>query len=280
MVGKVCLVTGGTSGVGRAVARGLARLGAEVVIVSRDSSRGEEAVRAIREESGNQNVRSLHADLADLASVRRAAAAFRGEHERLDVLAETAGIISWRRRMSVDGHELVFATNHLAHALLATELLELMQRTGASRLLSVAGGPGLLERARLDIAELAERRSGYSPVRVAIQTMLARVVWTMEAARRWKERGITANVFYPGAVRSRLDRGLPLPLRVPASVAMLLLSRECPTGVRACASPEMEGVSGRFIVGKRFREFSNPGSGTETADQLWSLTERLLSVPG
>lgn len=276
MKGKVCLVTGGTSGVGRAVAAGLANLGAEVVILSRDRERGEEAVRALS--GGNAQVSLLHGDLADLESVRRAAAAFRSSHERLDVLAGIAGIVSWKRRLSVDGYELSFATNHLGHVLLAAELLGLMERSGQARVLSVTGAPPTLSRARLDLDDIAERRSTFSAGRVAVQTMLARVVWTLEAARRYAERGITANVFFPGLVRSRLQRGFPLPLRLAIALIEPFLSPRCPTGVYACSSPELRGTSGRFIVGRRTVPFSNPNCGPEAAERLWSLSERLAKV--
>ena len=276
MKGKVCLVTGGTSGVGRAVAAGLAALGAEVVILARDRERGEETVRALRE--GNARVSLLHCDLADLGSVRRAAAEFRSSHARLDVLAGIAGIIAWKRRLSLDGYELAFATNHLGHVLLTAELLGLMERSGSARVLSVAGAPSTLSRARLDLDDIAERRSTFAPGRVAVQTMLARVVWTFEAARRYAERGITANVFFPGFVRSRLQRGLPLPLRLAIGLVEPFLSPRCPTGVFACSSAELEGTSGRFIVGRRSVVFSNPSCGQEVAERLWTLGERLAKV--
>jgi NAD(P)-dependent dehydrogenase (short-subunit alcohol dehydrogenase family) len=272
---KICLVTGGTSGVGRAVAAGLVRTGAEVVILARDAARGEASAAALRRDVEGARVSVLGGDLADPVSLRKAAVAFRGSFDRLDVLVAAAGIITWRRSESAGGHELVFATNHLGHVLLATELGNLMAHSAPARYLAVGGGPGTVSRASLDLDDLAERRSTYGPIRVAVQTMLARVLWTLELARRWQARGVTANVFFPGLVRSGLGRDLPLPLRLGAGLVQALLPARCPTGVWAATAPELESVTGRYIMGRRAVPF--PDTRPETTARLWEISEALTA---
>src|SRR5690349_12917468 len=115
MKGKVCLVTGATAGIGTVTARELARMGATVVIVGRDPAKGQATLDEIKRESGNADVHLLRCDLASLADVRRMAAEYRARWDKLHVLVNNAGAVFGERRVSADGYELTFATNHLAH---------------------------------------------------------------------------------------------------------------------------------------------------------------------
>ena len=127
MDGRVCLITGANNGIGRETALGLARMGATVIMVSRDAAKGEAALAEVRQQSGNDRVTLLIADLASLKSVRQLAEDFRGQHQELHVLINNAGALNSQRALSVDGYELTFAVNHLAHFLLTTLLLDLMK---------------------------------------------------------------------------------------------------------------------------------------------------------
>lgn len=276
MTERVCLVTGASSGVGRAVAEGLVASGANVVILVRNPEQGRSTAAALLRRAPEARIVSIVADLSDLASVREAAAVFRDRFDRLDVLAAVAGVIRWKRELSVDGYELTFATNHLGHVLLALELERSLQAAGSARYLAVGGNIGLLNRAVLPLDDLARRERGYSPAPVAIETMLARVIWTQEAARRWSGRGIRANIFFPGLVRSRLGRGLPLPLRLAASLGGLLMPRSCPTGVRACLDPALRDVTGSYILRREVAPFTSARVGAAEADALWELSTRLV----
>ncbi|MCH8832392.1 MAG: SDR family NAD(P)-dependent oxidoreductase, partial [Chloroflexi bacterium] len=122
MVGKICLVTGATAGIGEATASGLAALGATVVVAGRSMERCVAAVERIKQQTGNQNVDHLLADLSSLKQVRSLADEFKSRHSRLDVLVNNAGAINLARRETVDGVELTFALNHLSYFLL-THLL-------------------------------------------------------------------------------------------------------------------------------------------------------------
>src|SRR5437667_2596690 len=138
MQGKICLITGATSGIGKETALGLARRGAHVVIVGRDAARTRAAAESIGREAGTEGVAYLPADLSSLAEVRGLAREFKARHSRLDVLVNNAGGIFTRRETSADGFERTWALNHLSYFLLTQELLELLKASAPARIVNVA----------------------------------------------------------------------------------------------------------------------------------------------
>ena len=139
MEDKVCMVTGANSGIGKATAMGLARLGATVVMVCRDRARGEAAVAEIKTATGNPNVALLLADLSSRAAIRQMAQAFREQYPQLHVLINNAGIAPVQRSVTVDGIETVFAVNYLAPLLLTNLLLDVLKASAPARVVNVAG---------------------------------------------------------------------------------------------------------------------------------------------
>src|SRR5215213_2466913 len=140
MYGKVCLVTGATSGIGKATAMGLANMGASVVMVGRDRGRGEAALAEIKEGSANASVDLLLADLSSQEDVRRLADQFKEAYPRLDVLINNAGVIRSKRITTADGLEMTFAVNHLAYFLLTNLLLDVLEASAPSRIVNVSSG--------------------------------------------------------------------------------------------------------------------------------------------
>jgi len=125
LAGKIALVTGGNSGIGLETARGLAARGAKVTIAARDRAKGQVAVEDVQKSTGNADVELLVLDLADLASVRSAAATFRASHAQLHILVNNAGLVLSEKRLTKDVFEATFGTNHLGHFLFTYELLSL-----------------------------------------------------------------------------------------------------------------------------------------------------------
>lgn len=138
MGGKVVLITGGTSGIGKAAATALAAMGAKIVVTGRNRERGERAVEEIRRESGGDEISLLVADLTVQAEVRRLAEEFEERHDRLDVLLNNAGVVQSKRTETPDGLETTLAVNHLAPFLLTNLLLGLLKRSAPSRIITVA----------------------------------------------------------------------------------------------------------------------------------------------
>jgi NAD(P)-dependent dehydrogenase (short-subunit alcohol dehydrogenase family) len=270
MRGRVCLVTGGSSGVGRATATGLARLEATVLLVSRDPGRGERGAEEIRRDSGNPNVEFLACDLSLQREVRRLAREVGKRFPALHVLANCAGYLNLRRELTEEGIERTLAVDYLAHFLLTRLLLDRLRTGAPSRVITVAGGPSALRRMRFRF-ELLESGGMTS----ALQAALARALFSFELARRLQGSGVTANAFHPGLVRTRLDRNLSWPLRLPVRLASPLLRADCPASVHVASSPRVEGQSGLFFVGTHPVALHPHSGDLATARRLWEASERL-----
>ncbi|UCF96492.1 MAG: SDR family NAD(P)-dependent oxidoreductase [Spirochaetaceae bacterium] len=272
---KLVLVTGGSAGVGRAAALGLARLGARIVLLSRDQGRAEQTRQELVEATGNEGIDLLPADLAEWSSVRAAVRTFEQRYDRLDVLMNCAGVLYPRRTVSVEGVEMTLAVEFLGHFLLTTLLLGLLKRSVPARVLTVTGNAGPLRFARIHFDDL-QLEHNYGPARAKLQAELAKALFSMELARRLEGTGITSNAFHPGLIRSRIIRHLPWYLRVPGSLGVALLGRETDTGVYLATAPEVDSLSGRFFegVGKERKAPLDP----EEASRLWGIAETLTGV--
>ena len=140
MQGKVCIVTGANSGIGKATALGLAQMGATIVMVSRNQVKGEEAQNEIKEKSGNDAVDLMLADLSSQASIRQLAENFQQHYQQLHVLINNAGVVNLTRRETVDGLEMTFAVNYLAPFLLTHLLLDKLKASAPARIVNVSSG--------------------------------------------------------------------------------------------------------------------------------------------
>ena len=271
MEGRVCLVTGGSSGIGLALARGLAQQGASLILLCRDRERGMRAKERLSVETGNPRIGLVPADLSEAESVRAAVAGVLKVHPSLHVLACCAGVLYPQRQTSSAGLELTFASEVFGHFFLATLLLERLRASAPSRVIIAAGGPAPLRKGPVYFDDL-QLEGRYSPVRAKWQAAVSKVLLAFELARRLEGTGVTANVFHPGLVRSDLTRHLPAALRWPAQAWMAVLGRGSPAGVYAASAPELESVTGRFFVGRSAVPFPER---REEAARLWGVLEGL-----
>lgn len=276
MQGKVCLVTGSSSGIGKATARELARMGATVVMLCRNRAKGE-AVRAeIQEASGNAQVDLLIADLSELSQVRRAVSEFTHTYPQLHVLINNAGGLKSERKVTSDGLEYAFATNYLAPCLLTELLLETLKASVPARIINVSSAGHAL--GRIDFADLqGERR--YSPSKAYAQSKLAQLYATYELADRLKGTGITVNALHPGAVASNFNDGLTGFVRLIGAfnnVVGTSAEKGAQTTLYLATSPEVEGVSGKYF--SRSKEISSSRRSYDRAvrERLWNVTEELI----
>ena len=217
IVERVCLVTGATSGIGKATVQALAEIGATTILVAHDRARGEATVEEIRRTTGSDRVEILVADLSSQDSIRELAEVFRRDHDRLDVLVNCAGAFFRRRRVTVDGIEMTFALNHLAYFLLTNQLLDLLKRTGSARILNVTA-PATTKIHFDDLQ--GERR--YRPFTAFGASKVANLMFTFELARRLEGTGVTVNAVHPGRVRSSIMREAPAPFRMLTWLALRL----------------------------------------------------------
>jgi NAD(P)-dependent dehydrogenase (short-subunit alcohol dehydrogenase family) len=272
--GRVCLVTGGTSGVGLAVARGLALQGATLILLCRDQDRGMKVKEQLSVETGNPRIGLVPADLSEDSSVRGAAASVLKVYPRLHVLACCAGVLYPERRANSRGLELTFATEVLGHFLLASLLRERLQASVPARVVVAAGNPGLLRVGPVYFEDL-QLQGRYGPIRAKWQAAVAKALFAFELAGRLQGSGVTANAFHPGLMRSNLVRHLPALLAVPARAGMALLGRDSRAGVYAASAPELESTTGAFFARRRVVPF--PGRAEECA-RLWGELERLAGA--
>lgn len=295
MDGTVALVTGAGSGLGKAVATGLAREGAVVVVVGRSGARSEEAIKGIRLLVPDARLEPLACDLSVQSSIRTAAAEFLSRHDRLDVLVNAAGVFRKERHVTPDGLELTFATNVMAYFLLTSLLLDALQHAAAvpeggvgvagqtsgtartSRIVNIASKYG---NTRLNFDDLQTAKGRYSYLRSTPPTMLARVLLTQEFAERLHGSGVVANAVHPGLVKNTsllLDVGGPFrwitnALGAPADKA-------ADTALWLAMSPETAAVSGKLWAKRK--ELPTPGMGSdpEVRKRLWVACSHLAGLP-
>lgn len=276
MATRVCLITGATSGIGRATALALAGQGAELVLLCRDRAKGEAAAAAVRA-AGAPAVDLLIADLARQAEVRRAAAEFLASGRPLHVLINNAGVVNLQRALTPDRIETTFAVNHLAHFLLTTLLLDRLRASAPARIVTVASEAHKL--GRLDFDDLQNERR-YQVMKVYGQSKLANILFTAELARRLAGSGVTANSLHPGAVATGLGTNNGAWAR--ALIALLRPFFRTPDGGAAtsiylAASPDVAGVSGRYFANRREKRPAAAARDPETARRLWEISERMTA---
>jgi NAD(P)-dependent dehydrogenase (short-subunit alcohol dehydrogenase family) len=279
MAGRTCLVTGATSGIGKATAAGLARLGADLVLVARDRARAEATVAEIKAATGNPRIELLVADLASQASIRQAVQEYRRGHDRLHVLVNNAGGFWATRHSTVDGLEWTFAVNHLAYFLLTNLLLELLVASAPARIVNVTSSAQAIGDIHLDDLQFQRRYRGQAAYN---QSKLANVLFTYELARRLEGSGVTVNCGVPGVTRTnfgRDDSGAVMRLLTPLGRPFMRSPEQgADTVVWLASSPEVEGVTGGYYASGRARRSSRRSYDTELAGRLWRVSEELTGL--
>jgi NAD(P)-dependent dehydrogenase (short-subunit alcohol dehydrogenase family) len=278
MGGKVVLITGGTSGIGKAAATALAAMGAEVVVTGRSRERGETAVEEIRRGSGNEEISLVLADLSVQAEVRRLAEEFGRTHDRLDVLVNNAGAVFSKREETVDGFERTFALNHLAPFLLTNLLLGVLKESAPSRIVTVSSEAR--RGAEIDFEDLQSERR-YRGFGVYGMTKLANILFTYELAERLRGTGVTANCVHPGPVNTNFgmnNRGLMVLFLWAFKPFMRTPEQGADTLIYLASSPEVEETSGRYFSDRKvISSFEDPHD-VHTQKRLWEESEGLTNL--
>src|SRR2546427_7194559 len=210
---KLCLVTGASAGLGRATASRLAGMAAHVVMVSRDRARGEAARDEIKSQRKSESVDLMLADLSSLASVRSLAAEFGAKYSRLDVLINNAAVVMSSRTVTPEGFEQMFATNYLGPFLLTRLLIPYLEAATPSRIINVTAP----STTRPDLDDLQGERK-FSSLGAFGASKAADLLFTYVLARRLGGRGITANAYHPGIMKTNLNRTAPTPIRLVAGL--------------------------------------------------------------
>lgn len=278
--GKTVLITGATGGIGLAAARALAREGANLVLTGRSASRGEDAVRAVRAVNGAVSVDFLQADFASLEAVSCLAQAYLSSGRALHVLINNAGVVNTARRLTVDGHEEMFAVNFLAHFLLTRLLLDRLRENAPSRVVHVASHAHAFCRGiRFDDLDHARRFSTFPAYG---HSKLANILFSNELARRLRGSGISSNALHPGAVSTGLgtdDGGLAGRL-LPALLRPFMKRPDegAATVVHVAGAPGLDGVTGRYFQDSREVAPRPWARDREAEGRLWGVSEKLVAA--
>jgi NAD(P)-dependent dehydrogenase (short-subunit alcohol dehydrogenase family) len=281
---KTILITGATSGIGRAAAQGLAQRGAHLVIVGRSADKTNAAVAELRQSTGNQAVEGLLADLSRQSEVRALAEQVRARYPLIDVLINNAGGVFGTRQETADGLELTFAVNHLAYFLLTNLLLDNIraaaQAHGSARIVNVASGAHQRVRG-LDFDDLQSKRR-YSAFQVYGASKLANILFTRELARRLANTGITVNAMHPGLVHTGFGNNNR---RWYWRLAYLFINlagktpeQGADTIIYLATAPEVAGVTGQYFYERKAIEPSAAARDPQTARRLWDVSEQLTAL--
>lgn len=280
MTTKTVLVTGGTGGIGRATAIGLASMGAHVGITGRDWARAEEAAAVIADESGNPTVDVFVADMSSQTEVRRLADEVLAAYPRLDVLVNNVGGFWAHRHLTADGLEHTFALNHLAPFLLTNLLLERLIVSEPARIVTVSSGAHAM--GRIDFDDLMGERE-YSGHRAYNQSKLANVMFTYELARRLEGTGVSASVLHPGMTNTAFSSEDASRRMAPVVFAvrpfMKSPKKGADTAVYLASAPDVEGVSGRYYVNGKIKKSEASSYDTATTARLWRISADLVGIP-
>lgn len=280
MTGKICVVTGATSGIGKGTVIGLATLGAKVLMISRTRDKGEATLSEVKRLVPGADVELMCADLSSQRSIKDLAFRIAGAHPHIDALVNCAGTFAYERGETTDGIESNLAVNYLSAFQLTAALRPLLERSQAGRIVTVSGE--LHRHAKLNFDDIQGVRS-YSAFGSAAQGTLAKAVFTFELARRLKAEGsrITANCFHPGAVRSELTRHLPWYLRTLANMAgpfLRTIEQGAATAVFLVSSPAVSKVSGGYFIDEKAVEPSRFAKDPAVGERLWKLSEALVHI--
>jgi len=278
MKGKIVLITGATSGIGRETAFGLADMGAKVVILARNGDKASATIDQIKERTGNTETEFIKCDLTSLDSVRKAADVFKNGHSKLDVLINNAGGVFGKRKVTVDGFEQTFEVNHLSHFLLTNLLLDVLKKSAPSRIIVV--GSQAHSGARLDFDDLM-LENDYSPFKAYGRSKLANLLFCFELSRRSEGTGVTANCLHPGVVRTNFGHDLNGATKffMPVGHLFMISPRKgASTSIYLATDPGIANVSGKYFAKKEVRPSSPESTDQTVAKRLWDVSLKLTGL--
>lgn len=283
LAGKIAVVTGGNSGIGKEAAVGIARQGAHVVIAARNPAKAAAALAEIENRADARGrVETIPIDLASFASVRAFADAFNAKHDRLDILLNNAGLVMQKRAVTVDEHETQFQVNHLSHFLLTNLLNGALAKGAPARVVNVSSYAHTRAKG-LDFDDLDWERRRYGGFAVYSATKLMNVLFTRELARRSDPDVLTANALHPGFVGSNFARegdygllgSLVMPLIRPLAISS---EKGALTSIYLTTSPDVAGITGQYFIKGKAVKPSAPALDDAAALRLWEISEKLTAA--
>lgn len=272
MDGKVCVITGANTGIGRTTAVRLAELGAHVVIAARNRERSEAVLEEIETHCGPESVSFVPLDLGSLDSVRTAAAAILGAHERIDVLVNNAGL-GGAKGQTESGFEIHFGTNHLGHFLFTTLLLERIKASAPSRIVTVSSKAHYQTKKGIDFDALRGPTPSATGIAEYSVSKLANVLFSAELARRLEGTGVSTYSLHPGVVASDIWRTVPALFRPLIKLFMISVEEGAKTTLHCAASAQAADQTGLYWDVCKAQTPSRLARDEALAAELWRRSE-------
>lgn len=277
--GKVCLVTGGNSGIGKETAFALAEMGATVVMVVRNQEKGQKALEEIVTKTGNRSVSLMVCDMSSMASIRGFASDLKKRYDHLDVLINNAGAEFVKRQLTAEGFEQTFAVDYLAPFLLTHELLDLLKAGAPSRIINVSSG--LAKNGKVDFDDLQNEKK-YKGMQAYSNAKLMLMMFTYELSRRLAGTGVTVNVLMPGFVATKLGKNsgslrsaimftMVRPMQISAK-------KGAETSVYLASDDQVKNVSGKCFAKKKEATTCPVSYDVNVQKRLWIETVKLLNL--
>ena len=276
MEGRICLITGTNSGIGKETAKALAEMNATVVIVCRDKERGENAQKEIIEQTGNKNVDLLLCDLSSQEAIRKLVSEFKNKYQNLHVLINNAGVMLSKRVLSDDGVEMNFAVHHLAPFLLTNLLFDVLKKSAPSRIINVSSAAHRM--AKIDFDDLQSENKKYRLFRVYGVSKLALMLFTYELSRRLDGTGVTVNALHPGLVNTNLGRDQSKFSRGFGKAFFKRPEKGAETSIYLASSPEVESITGKYFVKKEPRKSSEESYNEDYAKRLREISAEMTKL--
>ena len=277
MADKVYVVTGATSGIGKALASDLAKTGGTVVLVARDADRGNSTLQEISAATQNANLDLQLCDLSILSSVRNLAEILKSKYEKTDVLINNASVYKRTRVVTVDGFEEMFAANHLGPFLLTNLVLELLQAAvqvnGSARILNITAPSTVM----LNFNDLHGERN-FNSLNAFGASKMANLLFTFELARRLENTGITVNAIHPGLTRSGIMREASFLMRFFTRLASSPPEKVSGAITQTAVATEFQKTTGKFLHNGKEIEASAYAHDRSAQQRLWELSEQLTAL--
>ena len=271
--GQVCIVTGANSGIGYHTAKGLAKMGATVVMVVRNMDKGDKALEEIKQATGSSSVYLMPCDVSDMASVDRFTEAFKERFMCLNVLINNAGAAFSKRQMTEAGYEKTIATNYLGMFRLTHNLLPMLRATAPSRIINISSG--MHKTGKINFDDIMMEK-GYASMKQYANSKLIVTTYTNALARRLSGTGVTANVVEPGFVATNLGRNMGgLKDRIAFTIVrpiQISAEKGAETSIWAATDPVLEDVSGKTFAKKKEKESADVTHDEEVQNKLWGWT--------
>jgi retinol dehydrogenase-14 len=273
MKGKIVLITGATSGLGKETARALARLGATIVMTTRDVQRGEQAKQELIASTQNKNIDVLFCDLSSFVSIRKCCAEFLEKYDALHVIVNNAGIWDFHRRVSKDGIEETFAVNYLAPFLMTNLLLERLKQSAPSRIVNVASG---LHSRAIQFDDLEFQKS-FSGLKAYNQSKVAVILFTRLLAKKLEGTGVIVNCANPGMTRTNLGHDAGVASRLVFKIMGKPPERGAETAVYLASNPDLT-ISGEYFEKKQVAGINPETYDMDAANKLWDVSIKYVGL--